>query len=156
MIGVDLSPYFISMANFRLKEQTDLLVSIHFDMSKPLLFRHTTILQYIYIYRLQSLPSPRFYFSLQKNILQLLSEYGSLFQELLQEIDGFSSCMKQEQKLPVHFMHAAGEYTWLPSGAFDLVSLSLVCHELPRSATKEVSGEILLICALRSLYGYLY
>jgi len=87
VIGVDLSPYFISMANFRLKEQTDLL---------------------------------------------------------------------QEQKLPVHFMHAAGEYTWLPSGAFDLVSLSLVCHELPRSATKEVCGEILLICALRSLYNYLY
>lgn len=53
-------------------------------------------------------------------------------------------------------MHAAGEYTWLPSGAFDLVSLSLVCHELPRSATKEVYGEILLICALRSLYSYLY
>lgn len=41
----------------------------------------------------------------------------------------------------MHFMHAAGEYTWLPSGAFDLVSLSLVCHELPRSATKEIIEE---------------
>jgi hypothetical protein len=46
----------------------------------------------------------------------------------------------QEQKLPVHFLHAAGEYTGLPSGAFDLVSLCLVCHELPRSATEEVCG----------------
>jgi hypothetical protein len=45
---VDLSPYFISMANFRLKEQTDLLVRIHVNMSKPLLYRHTTFLQYIW------------------------------------------------------------------------------------------------------------
>lgn len=37
MIGVDLSPYFISMANFRLKEQADLLVRIHVNMSQPML-----------------------------------------------------------------------------------------------------------------------
>lgn len=71
VIGVDLSPYFVSVANFRAKEKTK-----------------------------------------------------------------FS-----EQKLPVHFLHAAGEYTGLPSGAFDLVSLCLVCHELPRSATEEILEE---------------
>lgn len=38
----------------------------------------------------------------------------------------------------VQFLHAAGEYTGLPSGAYDLVSMCLVCHELPRSATKKV------------------
>jgi len=71
VIGVDLSPYFVTVANYRLKEHSEAL----------------------------------------------------------------------GQKLPVHFMHAAGEYTGLPSGAFDLVSLCLVCHELPRSATKQIIEE---------------
>ncbi|XP_024400668.1 uncharacterized protein [Physcomitrium patens] len=72
VIGVDLSPFFISVANFRVKEQAESL---------------------------------------------------------------------QDQKSPVHFLHGAGEYTGLPSGAFDMVSMSLVCHELPRSATKEILEE---------------
>ncbi|CAM6102340.1 unnamed protein product [Calypogeia fissa] len=41
----------------------------------------------------------------------------------------------------VQFLHAAGEYTGLPSGAYDLVSICLVCHELPRSATKKIIEE---------------
>ncbi|MCO5556222.1 hypothetical protein L7F22_009768 [Adiantum nelumboides] len=70
VIGVDLSPYFLSVANYRLKER-------------------------------------------QSN----------------------------EARRAVKFVHAAGENTGFPSGSFDLVSLSLVCHELPRSATKQIIEE---------------
>ncbi|KAJ7567472.1 hypothetical protein O6H91_02G149500 [Diphasiastrum complanatum] len=45
------------------------------------------------------------------------------------------------RSFPVNFLHAAGEYTGLQAGSFDLVSLSLVCHELPRSATKQIVEE---------------
>ncbi|KAL2635394.1 hypothetical protein R1flu_006873 [Riccia fluitans] len=45
------------------------------------------------------------------------------------------------QSKSVQFLHAAAEYTGLPSGAYDLVSLCLVCHELPRSATKQIVEE---------------
>lgn len=69
VIGVDLSPFFLSVANYRLKER------------------------------------------------------------------------RKEEKTAVEFVHAAGENTGLPSGAFDLVSLSLVCHELPREATKQIIEE---------------
>lgn len=71
VIGVDLSPFFLSVANYRLKERRKL----------------------------------------------------------------------KEEKMSVEFVHAAGENTGLPSGAFDLVSLSLVCHELPREATKQIIEE---------------
>ncbi|KAG6553443.1 hypothetical protein Mapa_005179 [Marchantia paleacea] len=45
------------------------------------------------------------------------------------------------QNKSVQFLHAAAEYTGLPSGAYDLVSLCLVCHELPRTATKQIIEE---------------
>lgn len=72
VIGVDLSPFFLSVANYRLKEIEEGL---------------------------------------------------------------------KEKPVSVQFLHAAGEYTGLPSGAFDLVSLSSVCHELPREATKLIIEE---------------
>lgn len=71
VIGVDLSPFFLSVANYRLKERRKL----------------------------------------------------------------------KEENTAVEFVHAVGENTGLPSGAFDLVSLSLVCHELPRVATKQIVEE---------------
>lgn len=71
VIGVDLSPFFLSVANYRLKEKQN----------------------------------------------------------------------AKEEMTAVQFLHAAGEYTGLPSGTFDLVSLSLVCHELPREATKLIIEE---------------
>ncbi|KAI5072750.1 hypothetical protein GOP47_0012856 [Adiantum capillus-veneris] len=48
---------------------------------------------------------------------------------------------EEERIGAVEFLHAAGEDTGLPSGSLDLVSLSLVCHELPRSATKQIIEE---------------
>ncbi|MCY7385232.1 MAG: class I SAM-dependent methyltransferase [Microcoleus sp. CAN_BIN18] len=41
------------------------------------------------------------------------------------------------QKCPT-WVHAAAESTGLPGNAFDLVSICLVCHELPQKAAKEV------------------
>ncbi|MFS8117281.1 MAG: class I SAM-dependent methyltransferase, partial [Microcoleus sp.] len=42
-----------------------------------------------------------------------------------------------QQKSPT-WVHAAAESTGLPGNAFDLVSICLVCHELPQKAAKEV------------------
>ena len=39
---------------------------------------------------------------------------------------------------PITFRHAAGEATGLPDSSVDLVSICLVCHELPQSATAAV------------------
>ena len=45
----------------------------------------------------------------------------------------------QGAAVPATFLHAAAEDTRLPDSSADLVSICLVCHELPRSATKEVT-----------------
>ncbi|CAI5488609.1 unnamed protein product, partial [Closterium sp. Naga37s-1] len=45
------------------------------------------------------------------------------------------------RELPFTFIHAAAEDTGLPAGSVDLVSICLVCHELPRSATKKIIEE---------------
>ena len=44
------------------------------------------------------------------------------------------------QKSPT-WVHAAAESTGLPGNAFDLVSIFLVCHELPQKATMEIFRE---------------
>jgi ubiquinone/menaquinone biosynthesis C-methylase UbiE len=44
------------------------------------------------------------------------------------------------QKIPT-WVHAAAESTGLPGNAFDLVSIFLVCHELPQKATMEIFRE---------------
>ncbi|PKI33804.1 hypothetical protein CRG98_045813 [Punica granatum] len=42
---------------------------------------------------------------------------------------------------PIRWTHANGEETGLPSNSFDLVSISLVLHELPRTATVNMMKE---------------
>lgn len=39
------------------------------------------------------------------------------------------------------WVHAAGETTGLPAASYDLVSLFLICHELPQTATREIFRE---------------
>jgi ubiquinone/menaquinone biosynthesis C-methylase UbiE len=39
------------------------------------------------------------------------------------------------------WVHAKAESTGLPSGSFDLISLCLICHELPQSPTREILQE---------------
>lgn len=46
---------------------------------------------------------------------------------------------KEEE--PLSFLHAAAEDTGLPSGSVDLVSMCLVAHELPQSATRAILRE---------------
>jgi ubiquinone/menaquinone biosynthesis C-methylase UbiE len=42
---------------------------------------------------------------------------------------------------PIAWIHAAAESTGLPDASFDLVSLFLVCHELPQTATRQILQE---------------
>jgi ubiquinone/menaquinone biosynthesis C-methylase UbiE len=41
----------------------------------------------------------------------------------------------------INLVHAAAETTGLPDQSFDLISIFLVCHELPQSATTEILTE---------------
>jgi ubiquinone/menaquinone biosynthesis C-methylase UbiE len=47
----------------------------------------------------------------------------------------------QQQGQNINWVHAAGETTGLPSASYDLVSLFLICHELPQTATREIFTE---------------
>jgi ubiquinone/menaquinone biosynthesis C-methylase UbiE len=48
---------------------------------------------------------------------------------------------QQRQSSQIDWVHAAGEATGLPAQSFDLVSLFLICHELPQTATREIFQE---------------
>jgi ubiquinone/menaquinone biosynthesis C-methylase UbiE len=41
----------------------------------------------------------------------------------------------------IQWVHAAAEHTDLPAASYDLVSLFLICHELPQTATLEIFQE---------------
>lgn len=47
----------------------------------------------------------------------------------------------QQQNLDINWVHAAAEETGLPDTSFDLISISLVCHELPQTATRKIFRE---------------
>ncbi|MDC0833811.1 class I SAM-dependent methyltransferase [Geitlerinema sp. CS-897] len=47
----------------------------------------------------------------------------------------------QERNVNVNWVHAAGEDTGLPDSSFDLVTLFLICHELPISASRDIFRE---------------
>ncbi|WP_449418504.1 class I SAM-dependent methyltransferase [Phormidium nigroviride] len=47
----------------------------------------------------------------------------------------------QQQNRKINWVHAAAESTGLPSASFDLVSIFLVCHELPQAATMQIFRE---------------
>ncbi len=47
----------------------------------------------------------------------------------------------QERQAKINWVHAAAESTGLPNASFDLVSIFLVCHELPQTATKQIFAE---------------
>lgn len=48
---------------------------------------------------------------------------------------------QQRNSSPINWVHAAGEATGLPAHSYDLVSLFLICHELPQTATREIFRE---------------
>jgi ubiquinone/menaquinone biosynthesis C-methylase UbiE len=47
----------------------------------------------------------------------------------------------QQQKTKINWIHAAAESTGLPDASFDLVSIFLVCHELPQAPTRQIFAE---------------
>jgi ubiquinone/menaquinone biosynthesis C-methylase UbiE len=47
----------------------------------------------------------------------------------------------QQSQAHINWVHASAESTGLPDAAFDVVSLCLICHELPQSATREIFAE---------------
>lgn len=47
----------------------------------------------------------------------------------------------QERQTKINWVHAAAESTGLQDTSFDLVSIFLMCHELPQSATREIFAE---------------
>jgi ubiquinone/menaquinone biosynthesis C-methylase UbiE len=47
----------------------------------------------------------------------------------------------QQLSQNINWVHAAGETTGLPSASYDLVSLFLICHELPQTATRDIFVE---------------
>lgn len=53
------------------------------------------------------------------------------------------ACMQAAsgQRESLTFKHAAAEATGLPAGSQDLVSICLVCHELPQEPTRAIFRE---------------
>lgn len=47
----------------------------------------------------------------------------------------------QQRHAQINWVHAAAEATGLPNHSFDLVSIFLMCHELPQSATQQIFSE---------------
>ena len=47
----------------------------------------------------------------------------------------------EQQNLDINWVHAPAEATGLPDDSFDLVSICLVCHELPQFATRKIFRE---------------
>ncbi len=48
---------------------------------------------------------------------------------------------QQQGRHSIRWLHAAGEQTGLPDAAFDLVAISLVYHELPQAAARQILWE---------------
>ncbi|WYL99675.1 MAG: class I SAM-dependent methyltransferase [Gloeotrichia echinulata GP01] len=47
----------------------------------------------------------------------------------------------QQRQAKINWVHAAAESSGLPDASFDLVSIFLVCHELPQSATRQILAQ---------------
>jgi SAM-dependent methyltransferase len=61
----------------------------------------------------------------------------------VREAEGQASCehATAAQAPPITWRHAAAEASGLVSGAYDLITLQFVCHELPQAATAAVLAE---------------
>ncbi|MEH2047654.1 class I SAM-dependent methyltransferase [Nostoc sp.] len=47
-----------------------------------------------------------------------------------------------QRQAKINWLHAQAESTGLPDASFDLVSIFLMCHELPQSATRQILAEV--------------
>jgi len=48
----------------------------------------------------------------------------------------------QQRQAKINWVHAQAESTGLPNASFNLVSIFLMCHELPQSATRQIFAEM--------------
>ncbi|MBD2361685.1 class I SAM-dependent methyltransferase [Anabaena minutissima FACHB-250] len=48
----------------------------------------------------------------------------------------------QQREANINWVHATAESTGLPDASFDLVSIFLMCHELPQSAIRKIFAEV--------------
>jgi ubiquinone/menaquinone biosynthesis C-methylase UbiE len=48
----------------------------------------------------------------------------------------------QQRQAKINWLHAQAESSGLPDASFDLVSIFLMCHELPQSATRQILTEM--------------
>jgi len=48
----------------------------------------------------------------------------------------------QQRQGQINWLHGAAESTGLPDASFDLVSIFLMCHELPQSATRNIFAQM--------------
>ena len=48
----------------------------------------------------------------------------------------------QQRQAKIDWLHAMAESTGLANASFDLVSMFLICHELPQAATKRIFAEV--------------
>jgi ubiquinone/menaquinone biosynthesis C-methylase UbiE len=53
-----------------------------------------------------------------------------------------ASYRSQQHHQNINWLHTAAEATGLPDACFDLVSIFLMCHELPQSATRQIFAEV--------------
>ncbi len=58
------------------------------------------------------------------------------------DLSPYFLAIAQMQPSTISWVHAPAEQTGLPDRSFDLVSMSLVCHELPQEATRAIFREI--------------
>lgn len=58
------------------------------------------------------------------------------------DLSPYFLAIAQMQPSTISWVHAPAEETGLPDRSFDLVSMSLVCHELPQGATRAIFQEM--------------
>jgi ubiquinone/menaquinone biosynthesis C-methylase UbiE len=49
----------------------------------------------------------------------------------------------QQRQANINWLHTASESTGLPDASFDLISMCLICHELPQAPTRQIFAEAL-------------
>ncbi len=63
------------------------------------------------------------------------------------DLSPYFLAIAQLQPSTISWVHAPAESTGLPDRSFDLVSMSLVCHELPQDATRQIFREVYRLLA---------
>ncbi len=69
------------------------------------------------------------------------------------DLSPYFLAIAQMQPSTISWVHAPAENTGLPDRCFDLISMSLVCHELPQEATRQILGEMYRLLAPGGIFA---